>query len=210
MAKTIITIGRQCGSGGREIGQRLAEMLDIKYYDKELLQRAAKDSGLSEEIMRNNDEAPTSSFLYNLVMDSYGFGSGIGMINDMPLSQKVFLAQFNAIKKIAQEGPCCIVGRCSDYALADRDDVINLFIYADMDKKIERISKIYNISADKAKDVIMKKDKQRASFYNFYSSKKWGKADTYDLCINSSILGMEGTAKLICQYIEDFEAAKSN
>lgn len=203
---TIITIGRQCGSGGREIGNKLSEMLNIKCYDKELLQRAAKESGLSEEIMKNNDEVPTSSFLYNLVMDSYGFGSGIGSYTDMPLSHKVFLAQFDAIKKIADEGPCIMVGRCSDYALAERDNVLNLFIYADLDKRIERIMKIYNVDADKAREVITKKDKQRASYYNFYSSKKWGRADTYDLCINSSVLGIDLTAKLISQYIQDFEA----
>lgn len=202
---TIITIGRQCGSGGREIGNKLSELLGIKCYDKELLQRAAKESGLSEEIMKNNDEVPTSSFLYNLVMDSYGFGSGVGGFTDMPLSNKVFLAQFDAIKKIADEGPCIMVGRCSDYALAERDNVLNIFVYADLEQRIERIMKVYNVNADKAKDVITKKDKQRASYYNFYTSKKWGRADSYDLCINSSVLGIDGSAKLISQYIQDFE-----
>lgn len=202
---TIITIGRQCGSGGREIGNKLAEILGIKCYDKELLVRAAKESGLSEDIMRNNDEVPTSSFLYNLVMDSYGFGSGVSTYTDMPLSNKVFLAQYDAIKKIADEGPCIMVGRCSDYALEERDNVLNIFIYADLESRIERIMKIYNVNADKAKEVITKKDKQRSSYYNFYSSKKWGRADTYDLCINSAVLGIEGTAKLISQYVNDFE-----
>ena len=114
--KTIITIGRQYGSAGHSIGKILADGLGIKYYDKELLERAAKDSGLCQELFENHDEKPTNSFLYSLVMDSYSFGYGSTMM-DMPLNQKVFLAQFDAIKKISQDGPCVIVGRCADYAL---------------------------------------------------------------------------------------------
>ena len=113
--KTIITIGRQYGSAGHSIGKILADDLGIKYYDKELLERAAKDSGLCQELFENHDEKPTNSFLYSLVMDSYSFGYGSTMM-DMPLNQKVFLAQFDAIKKISQDGPCVIVGRCADYA----------------------------------------------------------------------------------------------
>ena len=116
---TIITIGRQFGSGGREIGEKVAEQLDIKCYDKELLTRAAKESGFCEEMLANHDERPTNSFLYNLVMDTYSFGYNASSFVDMPISQKVFLAQFDTIKKIAEEGPCIIVGRCADYALSE-------------------------------------------------------------------------------------------
>ena len=119
--KTIITIGRQYGSAGHSIGKILADDLGIKYYDKELLERAAKDSGLCQELFENHDEKPTNSFLYSLVMDSYSFGYGSTMM-DMPLNQKVFLAQFDAIKKLAEEGPCVMVGRCADYALSDWPD----------------------------------------------------------------------------------------
>ena len=127
--KTVITIGRQFGSGGREIGEKLSKAYGINYYDRELLARAAKESGFCEEILQNHDERPTNSFLYNLVIDTYSFGYNSSAFVDMPISQKVFLAQFDTIKKVAEEGPCVIVGRCADYALDGRDNVINLFIY---------------------------------------------------------------------------------
>ena len=206
---TIITISRQFGSQGHEIGRKLAEELGIKCYDKELLKRAASDSGMCHEIFENHDEKPTSSFLYNLVMDTYSFGYTASAYVDMPISHKVFLAQFEAIKNIAQEGPCVIVGRCADYALADLDNCLHMFIYADIDKRIETISQKYSISKDEAKDMINKKDKQRANYYNFYSTKKWGKAETYNLCVDSSVLGVDGTVLLIKQFIEDYEAQKA-
>nr|WP_296483397.1 cytidylate kinase-like family protein [uncultured Acetatifactor sp.] len=202
---TVITIGRQYGSAGREIGQKVAEYFDIKYFDKDLLTRAAKESGFCEEMIQNHDERPTNSFLYNLVMDTYSFGYNNSSFVDMPISHKVFLAQFDTIKKIADEGPCVIVGRCADYALADRTNVIDLFIFGNEECKIKRVMELYGLTEAKAKDMMIKKDKQRQSYYNYYSSKKWGRADSYDLCINSSVLGVEGTVKLITQYVEDFE-----
>ncbi len=204
--KTVITIGRQFGSGGREIGEKLSKAYGINYYDRELLTRAAKESGFCEEILQNHDERPTNSFLYNLVIDTYSFGYNSSSFVDMPISQKVFLAQFDTIKKVADEGPCVIVGRCADYALDGRDNVINLFIYADEDFKIRRVMDIYDLDENKARDMINKKDKQRQSYYNYYTNRKWGKADTYDLCINSSVLGIEGSVKLIKQFVEDFES----
>ncbi len=204
--KTVITIGRQFGSGGREIGEKLSKAYGINYYDKELLARAAKESGFCEEILQNHDERPTNSFLYNLVIDTYSFGYNSSSFVDMPISQKVFLAQFDTIKKVADEGPCVIVGRCADYALEGRDNVINLFIYADEDFKIRRVMNIYDLEENKARDMINKKDKQRQSYYNYYTNRKWGKADTYDLCINSSVLGIDGSVKLIKQFVEDFES----
>lgn len=206
--ETIITIGRQFGSGGHEIGEKLAEYFKIKYYDKELLSRAAKESGYCEEMLKSNDERPTNSFLYNLVMDTYSFGYNASSFVDMPISHKVFLAQFDTIKKIADEGPCVIVGRCADYALADYKNCVNLFIHADEPTKIKRIMERFDINESKAKDMMIKKDKQRQSYYNYYSSKKWGRADSYDLTINSSKLGIDGTVKMIIQYIEDFEKNK--
>ena len=207
---TIITIGRQFGSGGREIGEKLAEHFGIKCYDKELLSRAAKESGFCEEMIQTHDERPTNSFLYNLVMDTYSFGYNASSFVDMPISHKVFLAQFDTIKKIADEGPCVIVGRCADYALADYDNVLNLFIHGNEECKIKRLKERFDdiTTDDKAREMMNKKDKQRQSYYNYYSSKKWGRADSYDLCINSSILGIDGTVKFIIQYIEDFENSK--
>lgn len=205
---TIITIGRQFGSAGREIGEKLAQHFGIKYYDKELLTRAAKESGFCEEMMQSHDERPTSSFLYNLVMDTYSFGYNSASFVDMPISHKVFLAQFDTIKKIADEGPCVIVGRCADYALSDYPNCLSVFIHSDEQSKIKHIMNKYSdvTTVQKAKDLMVKKDKQRQSYYNYYSSKKWGRSDTYDLSVNSGILGEDGTVKLLIQFIEDFEA----
>lgn len=202
---TIITIGRQAGSGGREIGEKLAQYFNIKYFDKELLTRAAKESGYCEEMIKLHDEKPTNSFLYNLVMDTYSFGYNTSTFVDMPISHKIFLAQFDTVKKIADEGPCVIVGRCADYALSDYENVIKLFIYADEEDRVKRVMESYKLSEKESRERIAKTDKQRQSYYNYYSSKKWGKAESYDLCINSSLLGVEGTVKMIVQAVEDFE-----
>lgn len=203
---TIITIGRQFGSGGREIGEKLAGEFGIPCYDKELLTRAAKESGFCEELIQTHDERPTNSFLYNLVMDTYSFGYNAAGMIDMPISQKVFLAQFDTIKKIADEGPCIIVGRCADYALMDYPNCVSVFIHGDMPVKVKRIMQKYNLTESKAKEMILKKDRQRQSYYNYYSSKKWGFADSYDLSVNSSVLGIDGTVNLLKQFISDFEA----
>ena len=205
LMNTIITIGRQFGSAGHEIGEKVAAYFNVKCYDKELLTRAAKESGFCEEMIQNHDERPTNSFLYNLVMDTYSFGYNTSSFVDMPISHKVFLAQFDTIKKIADEGPCVIVGRCADYALADHPNSLHIFIYGDEATKTKRVMEKYDLNENKAKEMCIKKDKQRQSYYNYYSSKKWGRADSYDLCINSSVLGVEGTVKLIIQYVEDFE-----
>lgn len=205
---TVITIGRQFGSGGREIGEILAKHFDIPYYDKELIIRVAKDSGFCQEIIESNDERPTSSFLYNLVMDTYSFGYNSSSFIDMPISHKIFLAQFDTIKSIADEGPCVIVGRCADYALAERDNVLKVFISANEECRIRRIKERHpEITSDsKARDMMIKKDKQRQSYYNYYASGKWGHSSTYDISVNSSVLGLEGTAKLLTQFIEDYES----
>ena len=139
---TIITIGRQFGSGGKEIGTRLAEDLGVKLYDKEMLDIAAKESGICQELFETHDEKPTNSFLYSLVMDTYSGGYATGAFADMPLNHKVFLAQFEAIKKIADEGPCVLVGRCADYILKDYNPY-RIFIYADMEYKQQRIMNNY-------------------------------------------------------------------
>lgn len=203
--KTIITIGRQFGSGGREIGEKLAAHFGIKCYDKELLSLAAKESGICEEMIEVHDERPTSSFLYNLVMDTYSFGYNASSFSNMPISHKVFLAQFDTIKKIADEGPCVIVGRCADYALNEYDNCLSIFIHSKEDAKTKRIMEKYDLSSTKAKEMMTKKDKQRQSYYNYYSSKKWGRSDTYDLSINSSKLGIDGTVDLIIQYVANLE-----
>lgn len=207
---TIITIGRQYGSAGREIGSKVAEAFGIKLYDKEMLARAAKESGICEEIFESHDEKPTNSFLYSLVMDTYSMGYPGNTYSDMPINHKVFLAQFDAIKKIADEGPCILVGRCADYALESYENVVSVFIHADLDARIRRIARLYDLTDAKAKDMIIKTDKKRASYYNYYTNKKWSDSESYELCLSSSELGIEGTAKAIEQYIalkQDITAA---
>lgn len=200
--ETIITIGRQFGSGGKEIGEKLAQALEIKCYDKELLSRASKESGISQELFENHDEKPTNSFLYSLVMDTYSFGYSSAAFADMPINHKVFLAQFDTIKKIAQEESCVMVGRCADYALAEYPGTISVFIHADLDKRIRRLAKVYNLTDSAAKDQIIKSDKKRASYYNYYTSKKWGDSASYNLCLDSGVLGVEGCVEMIKAAIE--------
>ncbi len=196
----VITIGRECGSGGREIGRKIADDLGIGYYDKELLDRAAKDSGLARELFETHDEKPTSSFLYSLVVDNYSVGFSSSDPSTMPIDHRIFLAQFESIKKIAEEEPCVIIGRCADYALADHANLLTVFITADESVKITRLMRRHQLNEAKAKDLMIKTDKKRASYYNYYSSKRWGDSKSYDLCINSCRLGVDGTADLIEYY----------
>lgn len=198
---TIITIGRQCGSGGREIGIALSKELQIPYYDKELLKRAAKESGLCEEVFEKFDEKPTSSLLYSIVMDPYSLGINANGI-DMPINHKVFLAAFDTIKKIADEGPCVMIGRCADYALADYNNVVNFFLYAPIEARTKRVSERMKLPPEKAKDYAIKIDKQRASYYNYYTTKKWGATVSYNFCLDTEVLGTEGTVTLMKSIVE--------
>ena len=203
MAKTntIITIGREYGSAGRQIGYKVAEDLGIKLYDRELLERAAKESGICEELFETHDEKPTNSFLYSLVMDTYSLGYTNSYV-DMPINHKVFLAQFDAIKKLAERESCVIVGRCADYALEDNPYAVSVFIKASLDERVQRIKRIYELNDSKAADLIQKTDKRRASYYNYYSSKKWGEAKSYNLCIDSGLVGIDGAIDMILKFIE--------
>ena len=209
MANKIYTIGREFGSGGREVGEKLAAKLGIKLYDKELLQQAAKDSGFCEEIFENHDEKPTNSFLYSLVMDTYSVsGYSAAPFLDMPLNHKVFLAQFETIKKIAEKESCVIVGRCADYALSDNTNCINVFIHADLDVRIKNVSRNLNITENKARDIINKTDKQRASYYNYYTSKKWGDSKSYNLSLDAGKLGTDNCVEMILKFRELMDAMK--
>lgn len=210
MGNKIYTIGREFGSGGKDVGEALAKRLGIKLYDKELLQQAAKDSGFCEEIFENHDERPTNSFLYSLVMDTYSTsGYSTAPFLDMPLNHKVFLAQFDTIKKIASQESCVIVGRCADYALSDNPDCLNIFIHSDMENRIKMVSKRANLTENKAKDMIQKQDKQRASYYNYYTSKKWGDSNSYHLTLDSGKLGIEGCVDVILKFREIMDAQKN-
>ncbi len=190
--KYVITISREYGSGGRFIGRQLAKRLGINYYDNELLAQASEQSGMSKAIFENYDERK-DGFFSGIVPTSYGF--------DMSMGQKVFLAQFDAIRAIAQRESCVIIGRCADYVLRDMPNVVSVFIHASMEKKIERAVKYYGVNQNKAKDTIIKMDKKRRNYYNFYSDRDWGKANTYDLCLTSDI-GLDESVDAIKTFAE--------
>ena len=198
--KTIITIGRQFGSGGKEVGIRVAKELGIPFYDKELLRAAAEKSGLCEKIFENFDERP-KSLLYSIAMDSYMFSlPGAGTSDS--LEQQVYLATFDTIRHIAEQGPCVIIGRCADYALADNPNHLSIFIHAPMDVRIQRVAKRQNITPEKARSLIIKTDKRRANYYNYYTGMKWGRAENYHLALRTDYIGIDGAVETLIRFIE--------
>lgn len=204
----VFTIGRQFGSGGRQVGKTLAEKLGIPFYDKELIAISARDSGLSEALFSNADEKATSSIFYSLVMGNYPMASGALGVTEMPLNDQLFLIQSKTIKRLASEGSCVIVGRCADYILRDMDNVVNIFVHADLKNRVERAVRVYEVPENKAEDVCLKADKQRANFYNYYSDRKWGMCRTYDLSLDSGMLGIEGCAEQIISFEKLWRANK--
>lgn len=202
MSNYIITIGRQFGSGGREIGEALAKKLNIPYYDKELISLAAKESGMDAEVFNHVDERATNSLLYSLSMGLYSFGSNFSNNSDLPVNDRLYILQHQIIKKLADEGPCVIVGRCADYVLKDRKDCINVFIHANMEYRKERAIAIHDVKKNKAEQIINKTDKVRANYYGFYSGQKWGLAQNYDISIDSSKLTTDQAVELIEAYIK--------
>ena len=207
--RLIITIGRQAGSGGRKVGRILAKKMGVKCYDKELLDHAAKESGLCKELFESNDEKPTSSFLYSLVMDTYSLGYSSSPFVDMPINQKIFLAQFDSIRKLAMRESCVIVGRCADYALAGDPNVVSVFVTANEEDKILSLMEAHKLTRDKARELMLKTDKRRSSYYNYYSNKRWGDSRSYDLSINSSALGLDGTADMILDFAHRVKSHRS-
>ena len=198
----IITVGRQYGSGGRYVARLLAEKLDIPFYDKELLAEASRDSGICQELLESYDEKQGKNLLFSLISGAQPRGETGAMYMDMPLNHKIFLAQFDTIRRIADEGPCVIVGRCADYVLRDHPNVINIFIKASKEERIRRIVDIYGIDPADAEESIRKADKQRASYYNYYATGTWGSVDNYHLCVDTGVMGIEGAVDLICKSIE--------
>ncbi len=190
----IITIGRELGSGGREIGVRLSKDLGIPFYDKELLDKAAEKSGYSKEIFEKNDEKPTNSFLYALAMG----GTHFGPTYHRPLMLDIYLAQFNTMRKLAEEGPGIFIGRCADYVLSDiPQPVLNVFIHADMEYRINRLMKKRNVTRKEAEGMALRGDKDRAGYYNYYANHEWGDSRHYDLTINTGKLGIDKAVELI-------------
>ena len=193
----IINVGRQLGSGGHDIGRMLALDFQAKYYDRELLNLAAKESGLSESIFEQNDEK--KGFfrgLLNLGAPHLSGGYKPGLSQE-----SLFQFQSDAIRKAAKEGSCVFVGRCADYVLRDFENVVNIFVTASMEYRIGQIMNKQHLDHDAAQRFIEQKESNRASYYNYYTGKKWGSAESYDLCIDSSVLGIMETEKIIAQFI---------
>ena len=195
--KVVITIARQYGSGGREIGERVAELLSIPKYDKELITLSAQKDGLSEQVLEKVDETATSSLLYTLAMGSNLFAGAHAAPYSLPLNDKLFVRQSEVIRSLAEEGSCVVIGRCADYVLKDNPCRFSVFIYGDLECRRKRVAERHDVRDSAALDLINKTDRRRASYYNFYTGGKWGKLDNYHLAINSSALGIEGTAQAI-------------
>lgn len=201
MGNLVITIGRQFGSGGRAIGKMVAEKLGINFYDKEIIDMAAKESGINHEILSSYDEKPTNSFLYSLSLGAYSFENSVHGIPQIPVVDKVFAVQSQIIKDLAEKESCVIVGRCADSILKDHDNLFSVFIHADFDSRIERVSEYENCYHDEAAELVRKADKKRASYHNYFSENKWGLSTSYDLCLNSKI-GLEKAADIIVNIVK--------
>ena len=202
----VITLSRQFGSGGGEIAKKVAEKLNIKYVDKSILAEAASGSGIAKEHFEKADERRTNSFLYSLATAHYGGTAAPIQLSDIITDDKLFIHTADAIKRLAGE-PCVIVGRCADDILSD-SAIIRVYVYADMKSRVERICKLYDLNEKAATTLIKKTDKKRANYYNFYTSKTWGDAQNYDLCLNSDALGIDGTADMIKEFALSCERGK--
>lgn len=205
--KISITIARQYGSGGREIGEKVALLLGYKYVDRELITLAAQKSGFHADVINTFDEKATNSLLYTLAMGSNSFGAPHASYSvDIPINDKLFIIQSDIIKELAEESSCVFVGRCADYVLAEHQKRVSIFLYGDEECRIKRVmARHEGVDEEEAKKLITKTDKRRANYYNFYTGKKWGKYDNYHLSLNTSVLGIEGTAKIIAEYVRSIE-----
>ena len=194
MAHTVITVGREYGSGGRLIAQKAAEALGIPFFDRSIINMAAEETGLSADFIRRTEQQKTSSFLYNLYMST----------QSLPVNDQVFIAQSEVIRRVAAEGPCIIVGRCADYVLRNQSDVdaLNLFIHAPMEERIRRVREEYKVQAPDLRLYILKQDKNRAAYYEHFTDGQSGKAQNYHLAVSSG-LGLETIVRLLTDLMRD-------
>ena len=202
MKKTIITIGRQYGSGGKEIGTKLAKDLGIPIYDQEIPEMAAKKSGIRKDYFEKVDEKPTDSFLYALAMNTFSMNGTMNPFDHALSSDRLFNIQAEVIQDLAKEGPCVIIGRCAEYILRDEPNRISVYICSPMEKRIERICRLYQLSEKEAQKKIMSIDKKRDSYYGYYAGKDWRGCSSYNLSIDSGILGIENTVEMLKNYIQ--------
>lgn len=199
----VVTIGRQFGSGGKDIGMSIAKALDIPFYDKEIVEMAAQKGNLNADTAKHIDEKATNSFLYSLVSGGYS-SSGTSLYYEMPINDKLFIAQSDVIKEVARKGSCVVVGRCADYVLRDEKniDLYSIFVYGGLDYRIGRVMERYpELTHSKAKDKVIKTDKQRRTYYDYYTDGNWGAMNNYDLCINTERLGIDKSAKMLASYL---------
>lgn len=199
--KTIITISRQFGSGGRDVGKKLADALGIKYYDRELIEMAAKESGFDKEMFE--DTTANTSRLFRFINTfGYSLGAPLSVMNDITMSDQIFLIQSRVVEQAADSGPCVIVGRCADYVLDNRDDVLRVFIAGDMDDRKKRAIQYYEVDERDVEASIRKIDRNRKGYYDYYTDKKWGAAESYDVCLNTSVFGIDGCVAILKQLLE--------
>lgn len=198
--RLIINVGRQLGSGGHDIGRMLAQDFHAQYYDREILNIAAKESGFSEEFFEKNDER--KGFLRSFLHLPFSNSSAGDSFYQNNFSQEgLFKFQSDAIRKEAEKGSCVFVGRCADYVLRDFPNTVNIFITAPVQFRIDNVAKKSGVSSAEARKIIEQGEKHRAEYYNYYTGKRWGDAKSYDLCIDASILGLEQTEKFIAEFI---------
>lgn len=206
MNHLIINIGRQLGSGGHDIGHLLAKHFNAQYFDREILNLAARESGLSERFLEQNDES--KSFFRTFLHIPGGLASTMGVTSRQGFSQDSFFQlQSDAIRHAAEKGPCVFVGRCADYVLRDIPTCVNIFVTAPLPFRIDRVAQQHECTPEEARHIIEKGESRRAAYYNYYTGKHWGHASAYHLCIDSSMLGIEETARFVTQFIEQRNSA---
>ena len=196
----VVTIDRKYGSGGRMVGEKLAKRLGYRFFDRELLKIAAQESGMHEDVVQHFDEKPTGSLLYSAYLHAT-----ISVTDALPLNQKLAFAQFDVIRRVAEEGDCVIVGRCADYVLQDRDDCLNVFITATNAVRRQRLVQYYGVPQELVDKTIKKQDKTRADYYTFLTQRKWGDASNYHLCLDAGRLSLDGAAALLADAVHQLE-----
>ena len=198
----VITITRQYGSGGREIGRKLAEAYEIPFYDNEIISRAAKETGFAEAAFERAEDKASNSLLYSIAMGMNVFSNQDVGFSGLSLDDRIFLAQSKVIRNVAAEGPCVIVGKCADYILKENENVVNLFINATLDFRIKRAIEVDGISKEKSAETVMKKDKSRANYYKYHSGERWDNVLNYDMAIRSDLCGIDGTVACLKAYLD--------
>ena len=202
--KIVITISREFGSGGRIIGSMVAEKLGIPFYDRKIMEMSAQKAGLSVDFVESTEQRIKSKFLHNLAFGGYHLGADLGSMQ-LSLPDKLFVATCEIIRTIADEGSCVIVGRCADYVLRDRDNVIDVFVYADTKHKVKRAVEEYGIAPENAESEVKKTNKHRANHYSYYTERDWGDKENYHLCLNSGFLGIENTVDIIVDAVTEYQ-----